>query len=378
MVSFALRTLRGPGSHFVAMLVALLSSGCGPFEDPSEGAAASASGCFPTEGPTVRWIVGASAGGGFDIYSRLLEPFYETAIGAEIVIENRAGAGGRMAARTIRDADPDGRTIGLVSAFSLFVWELSGSGSGLHPTGDFTVLGQVSPSHPVWLTSAESGYRSVYDLIEHSTSEPILAGVTSIGSTDFVSVSVAAALLGLDVAYLPGYPGSRETSMDLIRGEFDLLGVTFESILDRIESGDVIPVLQIADRPISNHPELAEVPLLGGADGLAAQVARQRGEDVERAVEVAGAVSNLFSMGRLVVGPKGLDPELSACLSDGLATAARDPGFVSAASATRREPEFADAATVMVDLERIEDELSWLAPILDRHAELLRTGASSR
>ena len=256
----------------------------------------------------VRWIVPFPPGGGLDVYSRLLEPFYEEAIGAEIVVQNRVGAGGRVGARAVRGAEPDGRTRGLVSAYALLVGELAGDLSGLHPVEDFTALGRISPATPVWVTGPGSRYGTVDDVLAQADDQPILVGLTNVGSTGFASVAVAAELLGLDVAYLAGYPGSRETSMGLIRGEFDLLGVNFESIVDRIEAGDLTPILQISETPVSGHPSLVGVPLLAGPNGLLARRARERGEDPERSLELAAAVSQMFLVGRLVVAPPGSIP----------------------------------------------------------------------
>ncbi len=129
-----------------ALLAALMVMGCSEqgggssrlADGPSEG-------CPGVAGETIRWIVPFSPGGGYDVYSRLLEPFYEEAIGAEIVIQNRVGAGGRIGARAVRDSEPDGTTLRLVNAFALLVGEMTGETSGLDPLAGFTVLGRLSP-----------------------------------------------------------------------------------------------------------------------------------------------------------------------------------------------------------------------------------------
>ena len=74
------------------------------------------------EGARVRWIVGWSPGGGFDTYSRLAEPFIEKALGAQIVIDNVRGAGGRVGALMLSRSRPDGRTLGILNG-SAFLWD---------------------------------------------------------------------------------------------------------------------------------------------------------------------------------------------------------------------------------------------------------------
>ena len=156
-------------------LVVLLALGCSPYGDEAPQIAnASSRGCLGVEGRTIRWIVPFTPGGGYDVYSRLLEPLYEEAIGAEILIQNRVGAGGRVGARAVRDAEPDGRTLGLLNAYSLLVGELSGDLSGLNPVEDFTVLGRISPSSPVWVTGSGSRYGTVDDVLAQEDDQPIL------------------------------------------------------------------------------------------------------------------------------------------------------------------------------------------------------------
>ena len=75
------------------------------------GYAAPAGPCRELAGATLRWIVTSAPGGGYDTYSRLLEPHLERELGARIQIENRPGAGGIVGAMAIRDAPADGRTL---------------------------------------------------------------------------------------------------------------------------------------------------------------------------------------------------------------------------------------------------------------------------
>ncbi len=216
------------------------------------------------------------------------------------------------------------------------------------------------------------------ELLARADDRPILVGLSDIGNTGFVTVSVAADLLSLEVSYIAGYPGSRETSMGLIRGEFDLLGVTFDSVVDRVEAGDLLPIFQVSDAPVSNHPSLARVPLLGGPDGLAVRRALARGEDPARAMALAGAMSRLFGIGRLVVGPQELDPRLTRCLADHLAEVARDSAFLAAASQAQRTVAFETPAAIAKQLEATAADRQALVPILSRHAELVRGGVPGR
>lgn len=357
--------------------VLLLSAACGLERGgASDGSGSTAEACFAVDGQTVRWVVPTSAGGGQDVLSRLVEPFYERAIGAEIVIENRVGAGGTRGARTIRDAPADGRTIGIINATGRLVAELSGDRSGLHPLDDFTVLGRITVEDPVWMVGRESPFERVGDLWSVARERPIVMGITDIGGSGFVFASIAAELLGLEVRYLPGYPGGREFALGLLRAEFDVGGFSFESMRDRVEAGDLVPILQISDAPVSDHPALAGIPVFAGANGVAPRRAAARGGDAETVVAQAEAVAKLFAFGRIIVAPPGLPEALASCLAGRLAKVAADSAFLAAAARAQRTISFATRDELAAELEAWSDEPRWLAPVLQRHLETARHGAS--
>lgn len=360
-------------------LVLLLAAACG-FERGGtlDGSGTTAGGCFPNDGQTVRWIVPTSAGGGQDVLSRLLEPFLERATGAELVIENRVGAGGTRGARMIRDAVPDGRTLGIINATGRLVAELAGDSSGLHPLHDFTALGRVTVEDPVWMVSRESPFERVEDLWSRAGAGPIVLGISDVGGSGFVFVSVAAELLGLEVGYISGYGGGREYALGLMRAEFDVGGFSFESMRDRVEAGDLIPILQITEAPVSDHPALLGIPVLAGVDGVAARRAAERGgnPDADAVAAQAQALAHLFEFGRVIVAPPGLPEDVESCLAGRLAEVAADSGFLAAASQAQRTIRFATHDELATELEAWSEERHWLVPILQRHIETARAGAS--
>jgi tripartite-type tricarboxylate transporter receptor subunit TctC len=352
-------------------MLTLAAVGCGGESAPAAGAS---EGCAGVSGETVRWIVTSTAGGGLDVGSRLLEPFYETAIGAQLVVENRTGAGGTIGARAIRDADPDGSTLGMLNGTARIAADVSDDIQGLHPLRDFTVLGRIAIEDPVWVTRAGSPYQSIEDVLAAAAERPLLFGISDVGGSGFVNASIPSELLGLPVTYVAGYPGGREFSLGLIRDEFDLGAFSFESQLDHIESGELIPILQISDRPVGDHPALQNVPVLAGENGVAARAARRRGEDPAQVIAQATALAQLFQVGRIVVAPPGLDPDLARCLSDRLADVAADPAFLDAAARANRTIRFADPEQLASELTGIDDHRESLASILERHIEQARSG----
>lgn len=320
--------------------------------------------CPNIEGKRIRWIVPFSPGGGFDVYSRLIAPFFKKRIGAEISVENVAGGGGIIGAYRIAKADHKDLTLGIVNGPGLLIASLTGETKAPNPARDFTILGRIVRSQLVWVTGKNSPFKTMEDVLKESKKRPIVFGISDIGSTHFVNIAVVSDLLNIRHEYVAGYPGSRESSLAVLRGDVDILSITFESALDRIESGDLRPLLQTSVERISPHPSLEGVALLGGKQGLAAQQAEQIGHDVDEAIADAAALIGLVGAGRLIVAPLGFEENLLRCLEKRLYDVLTDPAFVKAATAAKRTLDVARGAQAHADVLAAVGKAKKLAPLI--------------
>lgn len=334
--------------------------------------AATDAGCTGLASTKMRLVVPYSPGGGYDMYARLLEPFLERGIGSEVVIDNRPGGGGRVGVRLIHDAEPDGTTLGIVNAAGLLIQGLLGEARSFDPMTDFTPIGRIAVADPVLVAAGGSPLGSWEQLRAAPADRPLVFGVGGVSDPSWVWFVIASELLHLDVTYVAGYPGTRESSLGLIRGEFDLAGYTFESMLDRIASGDLGLVAQISPHP--GYPILRGVPVVTGADGLAAQRAVELGQDPVVATRRAAALDRIFQAGRLIVAPPGLEPALARCLRERLAEVAADGSFLAAASKAGRTVEFADPAAIAAELDATAQDRNELGAVFRRHLGAARSG----
>jgi tripartite-type tricarboxylate transporter receptor subunit TctC len=328
--------------------------------------------CAGLVGSSVRWIVPYTVGGGYDVYSRLIAPFLEGEIGAAVSVDNVPGASGTIGARTLQRAATDGSTIGILHVTGLLVAAMSGSASAPHPLRDFTVLSRVAANETVWVTSRRARHRTLESILSATPADPVLFGATEVSSSNFVAMAVAAQLLGLNARFVAGLPGSRESSLALIRGDVDASAFTLESVLDRIEGGDLIPILHVAAGPDSVRGVLDGVPALAGADGLAARQARARGGDVPGALALADTLARLMGLGRVVAGPPGLDEAAASCLGEGLQRALTNPRFIARAEAARRRLDVLPGADTAAMIRRVAEEVDPIVAIVSSAIESLR------
>lgn len=288
--------------------------------------------CPQIAGKRIRWVVPYSPGGGFDTYSRLIAPFFQKRIGAMIKVENVPGGGGVLGALLIKKAAPDGLTLGIVNTPGLLVASLAGEARVPNPARDFTILGRVSRSRRVLVVAGHSSMKTMDDIFEVAQSRSILFAITEVGSTSFMTIAVLASLLDVPSEYVAGYPGSREASMAVIRGEVDIVNIPFDGAIDRIEAGDLRPILQVSSERISPHPALDGVALLGGKGGVTAQRAEIIGRDIEKTKADVKTLLDLVDSGRHVVAPLGLNESLFGCLEYSLYQALTDSAFRAAAA----------------------------------------------
>jgi tripartite-type tricarboxylate transporter receptor subunit TctC len=292
--------------------------------DPFMGKSSAAKGCYPS-GTNVRWIVPFSPGGGYNVYSRMLEPFVEDAVGAELVVENVPGAGGGIGSTQIFQAKPNGRTVGILNAGGVVMAGIAGE---LDFTIDqYTIFGRVVDTRQVICVgkpSYEKGLRTIKDAIH--TKQPLLWGATGPSSNGFFGSAVLGHLLGINRKFVSGYPGSTEVVLAATKGEIDLIEFTFSSIQSAVEAGDVI-VLAVVGPKIPDHrifrekkiPTVMEVAKMVGANP----------EDALGAAEVTAA-------GRVIAGPPKIPAGLADCFSKGVYRAMTSPGFKAIAKGARR------------------------------------------
>lgn len=270
----------------------------------------------------VRWIIPNAIGGGYDSYSRLLQPYLERELGVRLRFENLPGAGGLLGAKALSEAPPDGSVLGIVNMPAVLMTEVTGS-LRIDAVDGFTPLATVAKSGYLWATSASSDFRSIDDVIAAGQGRGLVWGVSSFSSLDFVLSSSAATMLGWSVAYVPGYLGSAERALAAIRGEVDIVALSHEVLVDRVRAGDLRPLLAISPETQELQAEFRDAAALAGPDGIVERFAPAK-------QPLAQALVRFMEGGRVLAGPAGLDGQLAQCLGASVCRAINDPRAASA------------------------------------------------
>jgi tripartite-type tricarboxylate transporter receptor subunit TctC len=213
------------------------------------------------KGKTIRMIVGTSAGGGFDTYTRTLARHFGKHVPAQptIVVENMPGAGHLIAANHMyKVAKPDGLTIGHFHG-GWFLYQLFKRPGIEFEATKFEFIGSpIKESRACAFTKA-SGITSVERWLASKT--PVKIGGIGGGAPDDMA-RMLAATTALPIQLVTGYKGTAEIRLAAESGELAGGCWTWDSIratwTKAIQSGEAVVVLQAVSKP---HPELPAVPL---------------------------------------------------------------------------------------------------------------------
>src|SRR5499427_7320234 len=115
----------------------------------------------------IRLIVGFAAGGGNDLFARLVGQKMSELLGQSVVIENKAGAGGRLAIDFVKSQPADGYTITVAASGQMAIAAAIYPKLGYHPTRDFIPLTMIASFPLILAGPANDTIKSVKDLIAY-------------------------------------------------------------------------------------------------------------------------------------------------------------------------------------------------------------------
>jgi tripartite-type tricarboxylate transporter receptor subunit TctC len=279
-------------------------------------------------GKTVRIVVGFTAGGGFDVYSRTIARHMVRHIPGHptIIVENMPGAGSLISANYLyKIAKPDGLTIGHFIG-GLFLSQVIGQRGVEFDARKFEFIGAPTAEHPVCAMTKASGVTSLERWF--SAPSPVKIGGVAPGSSnpDNIVRAIKAAI-GLPIQLVTGYKGTAEIRLASEGGELAGSCWGWGSVRATwrkgLESGEVVIVLQITTKP---HPDLPNVPL---AIGYA------KTEEARRILEVA--VHNDSTLVRSYTLPPGTPKDRVSILRQAFQATLRDPAFLAEADKAKLE-----------------------------------------
>ena len=206
----------------------------------------------------IRILVGFPAGGTTDLLARIAGQIFQEELGQPVVIENRPGAGGNIAAQTVLRAPADGYTLMLGSPGTNAINAHLYSNAGYDPLTDFLPISQVAEVANLLAAHPSLGVRDVAGLIELAKSRRLSYGETSIGGSTHLSAELFRLMAGIEATHVP-YRGSAPMMIDLLPGRIDFGFDNLPSILPHVRSGALIGLGVTSTRRTPSAPEIATI-----------------------------------------------------------------------------------------------------------------------
>jgi tripartite-type tricarboxylate transporter receptor subunit TctC len=282
----------------------------------------------------IRMLIGFAPGGPADVMARLIGPRMYMALGQPVVVENRPGAGGTLAARLVAESEPDGYTLLMGNTSTLVISPLMYKNVGYDALKAFAPIAWLGTTSDVLVVNPKSPFRSVGELIAYAKANPnkLNYSTPGIGTPPHLIGEMLKLRTGIDIVHVP-YKGGGQSIQSVIAGEVHFTFENPQVALPLVRAGTV---RALAVTSAVRDPQAPELPTLVES-GLPDFVQESFTGVVGRAGIPSGIVTRLnavindsvkspdvaATLAKLAVDAKNESPEkFAAFLAEELATMA--------------------------------------------------------
>lgn len=203
----------------------------------------------------IRLVVGFPPGGGGDLYGRALAAALAPILHQTVIVENRPGAGGIIAAETVAHAKPDGYTLLLAMSGNLATAPAIRKHLSYEVPGSFAPIALVAEAPQGLMVSAKSKYKTVADFIAAAKAGKLSYASTGTGSAAQLGMEMFRQRAGIDVLHVP-YKGSGPAINDLIGGRVDAFFATYPPLIGQIKGGQLRLLASTAPKRNAQMPDV--------------------------------------------------------------------------------------------------------------------------
>jgi putative tricarboxylic transport membrane protein len=215
---------------------------------------------------SVRIVLPFAAGGVADITARIVAEKLGNRLGQRFYVENQAGAGGIVAAKTVISSAPDGYTLALLSngtAVSVSLFKKL----PYDPLKDFTPISSLGTFDFVFATAASSQFKTLPDFIAAARAKPgaLNVGTINVGSTQNLSAELFKTTAGVDFTIIP-YRGTPEIQVALLQGDVAVMVDSYSAMKGNLADDKLRALASSGARRSEATPDMATVRESGVTD----------------------------------------------------------------------------------------------------------------
>jgi tripartite-type tricarboxylate transporter receptor subunit TctC len=210
---------------------------------------------FPTPGKAIRLVSGVTPGSASDTMARLIAEKMSPALGVPVIVENRLGAGGVVAAKYVASAEPDGHLVSIyTSAFTIAPLLNPGT---IDPK-ELVPVATLGTVPTILITSPEKGYKSAADLVAAAKKQPgkVVCATAGNGSSTHMNLERFRLAAGIQVLNVHT-KGASEALTEVVSGRADCY---FALIFQAQKMRDAGKVVALANGAPKRSPLMPDVP----------------------------------------------------------------------------------------------------------------------
>ena len=248
----------------------------------------------------IKVLIGYAAGGSTDVVARLIAPRLGEKLGQPIVIENKPGSAGDLAAELMLQAPADGYTL-MMSTVALHAINAGLYKQKFDPVADFTPIAFVCSYPMIMIASPQTTFKTIAELKEAAAKSPMFYSSSGVGSPGHLSGELLVKATGANLTHVP-YKGGAPSTLAIVAGEAQVNFATLPAVVPQVRAGKV-RAIGLASR--ERNPAVPDVPTM----------AELGVPDFE-----VGTWSAL-------IGPKGLPSEVVQKVNAAMAEVVNDPAI---------------------------------------------------
>ena len=197
----------------------------------------------PWPAKPIRAIIAAGAGSTIDIIPRIVFEQLSSQLGQSIVVENRGGAGGTIAASFVARAEPDGYTF-LVHSNGHTISPSLYDNLSYHPSRDFAAVVPIGVLPNVLVVAPDKGFKTVADLSAAAKAKPGALNFSSVGvgSATHMSAERFRASAGITAVHIP-FKGGAEAMSEVMAGRVDFFFGPVGLVLPHVKENKLVALL---------------------------------------------------------------------------------------------------------------------------------------
>jgi tripartite-type tricarboxylate transporter receptor subunit TctC len=218
----------------------------------------------------VRIIVPFAPGGGTDLIARVVADAMGPALGRNVIVENKPGAGTIIGTQYVAESPPDGTTL-VMATFAHAVNPSLHAKLPFDTDRAFTPVALVGTSPNVLVVRPDRPWKTVQEVVEAARAAPgkLTYGSFGNGTSAHLAGALFANLAKVELLHVP-YKGSAPALTDLLGGQIDLMFTTIASVAQHINSGKLRALAVTSSRRSPAWPDLPTIAE-AGVPGYAAE-----------------------------------------------------------------------------------------------------------